>query len=88
MMLSIQITQFKFCQFQMRAISPNSVLTKVTSYTVKMVGYSWVPKSLIKRLEIDCLQTKPRPRPIFGFSILCVTCLCAKVKCLERGLGD
>ena len=34
MMLSNQITKFEFHQYQMRTISPNLMLTKVTLYTV------------------------------------------------------
>ena len=30
-MLSIQIAKFKFCQYKMRAISPNLILAKVTA---------------------------------------------------------
>ena len=32
-MLSIKIAKFKFHQYQMRAISPNLMYTKFTSYT-------------------------------------------------------
>ena len=34
MTLSIQIAKFKFHRYQMRAISPNLMLTKVTHYTI------------------------------------------------------
>ena len=34
MMLSIQIAKFKFRQCQLRAISPNLMLAKITRYTV------------------------------------------------------
>ena len=34
MMLSIQIAKFKFCQYQLRAISPNLMLAKITCFTV------------------------------------------------------
>ena len=39
MMLSIQVTKFKFPQYQPRAISPNLMLTKVTSYMVIFNGH-------------------------------------------------
>ena len=34
MTLSIQITKFKFHQYQLKAILPNLMLTKLTHYTV------------------------------------------------------
>ena len=34
MMLSIQIAKFKFHQYQLRAVSPNLMLTIITHYTV------------------------------------------------------
>ena len=34
MMLSIQIAKFKFCQYQLRAVSPSSMLAKVIRYAV------------------------------------------------------
>ena len=34
MMLSIQITKFKFRQYQLRAVLPDLMLAKVTRYTV------------------------------------------------------
>ena len=34
MTLSIQITKFKFRQYQVRAVLPNLLLTNVTCYTV------------------------------------------------------
>ena len=34
MTLSIQIAKFKFHQYQLRAASPNLMLTKITCYTV------------------------------------------------------
>ena len=37
MKLSIQIAKFKFCQYQLRAVSPNLMLTEVTHYTVVCV---------------------------------------------------
>ena len=38
MMLSIQIAKFKFRQYQLRAISPNLMLAKVTHYTVNLIN--------------------------------------------------
>ena len=32
MTLYIKIAKFKFCQYQVRAISPNLMLTKITRY--------------------------------------------------------
>ena len=34
LMLSIQIAKFKSCQYQLRAISQNLILTKIARYTV------------------------------------------------------
>ena len=39
MVLSIQITKFKYYQYQMRAVMSNLMLAKVTHYTVL---YSWI----------------------------------------------
>ena len=40
MTLSIQIAKFKFCQHQVRAVSPNLMLSKVTCFAV--VDRRWV----------------------------------------------
>ena len=38
MMLSIQITKFKFCQYKLRAYSPNLMLAKIIRY-IQYISY-------------------------------------------------
>ena len=42
MMLSIQITKFKFHKYQLRAMWPNLMLTKLTRYTVYSIAIGYV----------------------------------------------
>ena len=44
MMLSIQIAKFKFCQYQLRAVSPNLMLTKMIRYTVCTMAFMQIRK--------------------------------------------
>ena len=37
MVLSIQIAKFKFHQYELRAVSPNLMLTNVTRYTISLL---------------------------------------------------
>ena len=39
MTLSIQITKFEFHQYEMRAVLPNLMLTKVTRYTCTLASH-------------------------------------------------
>ena len=65
-MLSIQIAKFKYCQYQMRTISPNLMLAKVTRYTVfipfvKAIAgllalIARVHNSLMLLLRLCCVQ--------------------------------
>ena len=66
MMLIIQIVKFKFRQYQMRAISPNLMLVKVTCYMVL--------NALLQA------HFHPAIQYCVSFLVLCVTIQCATLK--------
>ena len=53
MALRIQIAKFKFCQYLLRANSPNLMLTKLSCYTVKL--YRRMDRKFQKIVVITCL---------------------------------
>ena len=68
MMLSIQIAKFKFRQYQMRVVSPNLMLAKVTRYAIFQLD---PPKSgpLLSGLQTfaDFLQLQMKNGRIISF---------------------
>ena len=67
MMLSIQIAKFKFRQYQMRVVSPNLMLAKVTRYAIFQLD---PPKSgLLSGLQTfaDFLQLQMKNGRIMSF---------------------
>ena len=61
MTLSIQIAKFKFRQYQLRAVSPNLMLAKVTRYTVHFhhgnaSATQWFVGEIIYSIHLYTLQ--------------------------------